>query len=78
MIETLLRLLHQNDHLLFVHRFAEFRSAYTKEIAPENVRQLIAVQCLAVRLCTALLIGFFAFAQIFGRFVKIKTRMLSL
>lgn len=78
MIETFLRLLHHNDHLLFVHRFAKLRSSHAEEIAPENIRQLIAVQYLTSRLSTALLVRFLTFAQIFGRFVKVETGMLSL
>lgn len=71
MTKALLRLLHHNDHLLFVHRFAEFRTTYAKEIAPKDVGQLIAVQRLVMRLGTALLERFFTLAQIFGRFVEV-------
>lgn len=78
MIETFLRLLNHNDHLLFIHRFTELRSAYPKEIAPKNVRQLISVQYLTSRLGTALLVRFLTLAQIFSRFVKVETGMLRL
>ncbi len=78
MIKSFLRLLHHNDHLLFIYRFTEFRTTHTKEIAPENIGHLIYIQCLTRRLDTALLECFLTFSQIFCRFVKVQTGMLGL